>query len=152
MVALASKRCIRCGNDSVVARGMCRTCYRRDRWPRGWPSYLDGCIRCSTPKGEATYRRYGLCKPCERVVVMAGDLGSWMQEYLALQAAARRGQTVERLMIVALDVVRELSCSSVAARLGLRIDTVWHWADGSASVPSEHHDELLEIWREVRGL
>lgn len=140
-------RCVDCGTRAVRhhSHGRCRSCQSKRQAPRKWPAWLDGCLRCETPKGEATYRRRGLCGPCERIVTVKRQAGPWAVKF-ELAKSGRRSRKGAVACVQVLQLCRKFGAPDVAGIIGVAVDRVRAWASGDEDVPPAHRKAVEDAW------
>lgn len=140
----AHAACVQCATTRVAhnAGGMCKTCYSRHKWPDRWPSWLAGCLRCGTPTGQANYRRYGLCKPCQRRAEVGGTVTRWRLQFVAQRRGIAPAQFDNLLVRV---LAEEITATATARVLGCTTNRVRDYAFCRRAVPKRLRAKLRRL-------
>src|SRR3990172_4228710 len=59
---MKNKTCSRCGSKKYYAKGLCKSCYRKNLVPARWSKMSDFCLNCGT--SERKHKARGLCEIC----------------------------------------------------------------------------------------
>ena len=111
---------------------------------RGWrPQWIERCISCEASFDVVTYRRFGLCKTCNRTETSAGRAPLRRLEFLSIK---RGGTKADALAVMVLDIARSVGVPDGALMVGTIPFVFRSWVDGSIPVPMTHAEKVSGAW------